>query len=326
MRIDLPEPCLVVLIGASRLRQEHVRRAALPADRGASRRTSAAALVADDENDQAATEDAFAVLHFIAGRRLRARAAHRRRRHQRAARGARSRWSSSRASTTCSPVAIVLDLPEEVCQERNRGRPDRDFGAARRPPPALAAARARCSGLQREGFRHVVRPDARRGGRGAPRSTRAPLWTDRRAEHGPVRHHRRRPRLPRRAGRAARASSATRSTATARRRRRPTGRRAVFVGDLVDRGPAHADVLRLVMRHGRRRARRSACPATTTSSSCASSTGRDVQITHGLGRVARAARAASRRSSATQVARVPRRARQPRRARRRQARRRPRRA
>src|SRR3712207_8428904 len=26
------------------------------------------------------------------------------------------------------PVAVVLDLPEAVCQERNRDRPDRDFG------------------------------------------------------------------------------------------------------------------------------------------------------------------------------------------------------
>ena len=28
----------------------------------------------------------------------------------------------------CLPVAIVLDLPEKLCQERNSQRADRDFG------------------------------------------------------------------------------------------------------------------------------------------------------------------------------------------------------
>ena len=27
------------------------------------------------------------------------------------------------------PVAVVLDTPEAICLERNRDRPDRDFGA-----------------------------------------------------------------------------------------------------------------------------------------------------------------------------------------------------
>ena len=42
-------------------------------------------LVADDENDQAATDDAFEVLHFIARKRLARQKAHRDRRDQRAA-------------------------------------------------------------------------------------------------------------------------------------------------------------------------------------------------------------------------------------------------
>jgi protein phosphatase len=28
----------------------------------------------------------------------------------------------------CLPVAIVLDMPEGLCQERNEARPDRNFG------------------------------------------------------------------------------------------------------------------------------------------------------------------------------------------------------
>ena len=41
----------------------------------------------------------------------------------------------------CLPVAIVLDLPERVCQERNRARPDRDFG-----PHVVRNQRRNCGG------------------------------------------------------------------------------------------------------------------------------------------------------------------------------------
>ena len=81
------------------------------------------ALVSDDENDQSATEDAFAALHYVAARRL--------------ARGrltvidatnvqpeARKPLVALAREYHVLPVAIVLDLPERVCQDRNRTRPD----------------------------------------------------------------------------------------------------------------------------------------------------------------------------------------------------------
>ena len=54
-----------ILVVASRLlgRRHFIRRRSF-------RPTSAAGWSADDENDQAATGDAFEVLHFIAGKRL----------------------------------------------------------------------------------------------------------------------------------------------------------------------------------------------------------------------------------------------------------------
>src|SRR5918999_2079367 len=69
MRIELPDPGLVVLIGPSgsgksSFAAHHFRPTeVLSSD-------ACRALVADDENDQSATEDAFAVLHFIAAKRL----------------------------------------------------------------------------------------------------------------------------------------------------------------------------------------------------------------------------------------------------------------
>ena len=63
------------------------------------------------------------------------------------------------------PVAIVFDLPERLCQERNRDRPDRDFG-----PHVIRNQQRQLKrglrSLKREGFRqiHVLdSPDGRVG-------------------------------------------------------------------------------------------------------------------------------------------------------------------
>ena len=93
------------------------------------------------------------------------------------------RSSSARSATATGPTATSA----------------RTSSATRR-----AQLRRSLRGLQREGFRHVHVLALAGGGRGGRRSSAQPLWNDRRDEHGPVRHHRRRPRLLRRAERAAR--------------------------------------------------------------------------------------------------------------------------
>jgi protein phosphatase len=200
-------------------------------------------LVSDDENDQAATPDAFAVLDFIADKRL-----------------AAGRLTVIDATNVQPParqslialarrqhvpaVAIVLDVPQDVCAARNAARADRSFGAhvLRQQHAQL---RRSLRGLRREGF-HRVHVLAGSDEIAAAAVEREPLWNDRRAEHGPFDIigdvHGCSGELVQLLTALGYQVAADGSSAV-----HPAGRTAVFVGDLVDRGPATPAVLRLVM-------------------------------------------------------------------------------
>jgi protein phosphatase len=242
--ISLPNLCLVVLVGASGsgksgFARKHFRPTeVLSSDffRG---------LVSDDENDQAATKDAFEVLNFVAAKRLAAGrlvvvdATN-------VQKEARKPLVALAREHDVLAVAVVLDVPEAVCQERNRSRPDRDFGphVVRNQVRGL---RRSLKGLKREGFRHVAVLSSAEEVDSAVVGRR-PLWTDRRDEAGPfdiigdvhgcadelV-------EMLERLGYGVEASDGAFEV------RPPEGRRAVFLGDLVDRGPKSPEVLRLVM-------------------------------------------------------------------------------
>ena len=245
--LTIPALCLVVLVGVSGSGKSTFAAPALHAARRCVSSDACRGLVADDENDQSATADAFDVLHYIVGTRLRAGLltvvdatnvqpparpalvdagprARRAGRRDRARRARGGRW------------------------ERNAGRPDRDFGAPRGRPPAPRPAAVAARHPQ-EGFRRVHVLQRRRRGRGRHDHDRAALQRPARADR-PVRHRRRRARLRERAGDPAdRLGWDCRTTTPAGRSARPTRRAAprVFVGDLVDRGPDSPGVLRLVM-------------------------------------------------------------------------------
>src|SRR5690349_8628742 len=117
MEIKLPELSLVVLIGASGSGKSSFatrlfkRTEVLSSD-------ECRALVSDDENNQAATDDAFDVLHYIGGKRLKSGLL--------TVIDATNVQKESRKALIelartyhCLPVAIVLDMPEKVCEERN---------------------------------------------------------------------------------------------------------------------------------------------------------------------------------------------------------------
>ncbi len=241
MSLPLPDLALVVLVGPTGSgKSTFARRHFKPTEVLTS--DFCRALVSDDENDQSATADAFAVLHFIAGRRL--------------ARGlltvvdatnvqpeARKPLIELARAHYVQPVAIVFDLPREVLEERGRTRTDRDLG-----PHVLrnqaGQLRRSLHDLQREGFRHVWilrSPEEVE----AVAIERRPLWPDRRSDHGPFDLigdvHGCGDELEELLGLLGYAPDA------AGVRRHPEGRKAVFLGDLVDRGPRVPDVLRIVM-------------------------------------------------------------------------------
>src|SRR6266851_8365152 len=152
MKISIPNLSLVVLIGPSGSgKSTFARTHFLPTEVLSS--DACRALVSDEENNQAVTNDAFEVLHFVAAKRLslgRLTVVD----ATNVQREARQPLVALARRYHCLPVAIVFDLPERLCLERNRGRGNRDFGSyvIRQQRQQL---RRSLRGLEREGFRHV---------------------------------------------------------------------------------------------------------------------------------------------------------------------------
>ncbi|MGY1856022.1 polynucleotide kinase-phosphatase [Modestobacter sp. SYSU DS0290] len=278
--LAVPELALVVLIGASGSGKSTFARAHFRPTQVLSSDVCRG-LVADDEDDQAATPDAFAVLHFIAATRLRA--------GRLTVVDATNVKREDRASLVqlardhdVLPVAIVLDLPEGVCQERNAARTDRDLdpGVVRRQRAEL---RRGLRGLSREGFRKVHRL-----GSVADVESAVVTWekqyNDKRELTGPFDVvgdvHGCRAELEQllsTLGWQLTRDDAGRPVGA----HHPEGRTAVFLGDLVDRGPDSPGVLRLVM--GMVRAGTALCvPGNHENKLVKALRGRDVQLTHGL--------------------------------------------
>jgi polynucleotide kinase-phosphatase len=284
--LELPELSLVVLVGPSGsgkstfAEQRFLRTEVLSSD-------ACRALVADDENDQSATKDAFAILQFIAAKRMAAGRltvvdATNVKREDRAKLVALAREHHF------LPVAIVFDLPERLCQDRNRDRRDRDFG------PHVIANQIRdlrrgLRGMRKEGFRqvHVLgSPDAV----DAATIRRTRLWNNRTDELGPFDII---GDLHGCCDELERLLAELGYRVTERREgefpdggpvyAHPDGRTAVFVGDLVDRGPRILDTVRLV-RNMVDAGSGHCVPGNHDIKLVRKLRGRDVRVTHGLDR------------------------------------------
>ncbi|MEV6107722.1 polynucleotide kinase-phosphatase [Streptomyces sp. NPDC051940] len=229
-------------------------------------------LVADDENDQSASSDAFDVLHYIVGKRLAA--------GRLTVVDATNVQPESRRQLVAIarehdvlPVAIVLDVPEHVCAERNAARPDRADMPKHVIPRQRRELRRSLRGLEREGFRkvHVLK--------GTEEIDAAEVVLERRFND--LRHltgpfdivgdiH----------GCAGELESLLAKLGYVDGVH-PDGRTAVFVGDLVDRGPDTPGVLRRVM--GMVASGSALCvPGNHENKLGRWLKGRKVQLTHGL--------------------------------------------
>ena len=248
MIIKIPDPSLILLIGPSgsgksTFAHKHFKPTEILSSdfcRG---------LVSDDETDQAATKDAFEVLHFIASKRLAA--------------GKLTVIDATNVQVEARQpllalareyhylsVGFVFNMPTKLCQERNEARPDRNFKpyVVRQQHQQL---RRSLRGLRREGFRNFLYVMSTTEAVEAVQVERQPLWVNRTDEHGPfdiigdihgcfdelV-------ELLKELG----YEISTRSPDGETVVEPPQGRKAIFVGDYVDRGPKVPEVLRLVMR------------------------------------------------------------------------------
>jgi protein phosphatase len=241
MKITLPELSLVVLIGASGSGKSTFARKnfhsfeVLSSDfcRG---------LVSDDENNQTASSDAFDVLYYIAAKRLAV--------GKLTVIDATNVYPEDRKKLLALAreyhffsVAIAFNLPEELCHQRNQQRPDRQFGfhVVRRHTQSLKRS---LRGLEKEGFRYVYILDSVEEIESAE-IERQPLWNNLKHELGPFDiigdiH-----------GCCDELEALLQKLGYEKdlgfpTYRHPEGRKAIFLGDLVDRGPRILDTVKLV--------------------------------------------------------------------------------
>src|SRR5574338_1529004 len=277
MKLSIPDLSLVVLIGTSGSgKSTFARKHFKPTEVLSS--DYFRGLVSDDENDQTVSTPAFEALHYVAAKRLQL--------------GRLTVVDATNVQPEARrplvelarrhhviPVAIVIDIPERIAQERNKTRPDRDFGphVIRQQHSQL---RRSLRNLQKEGFRHVhmLRSVAEAD---AAEVVREPLWNNRRWDHGPFDIigdvHGCGDELDDLLDQLGYVVPVDATQA----RRHPGGRRVIFVGDLVDRGPRIPHVLATAM--SMVDAGTALCvPGNHDIKLMRKLRGRDVQITHGL--------------------------------------------
>jgi polynucleotide kinase-phosphatase len=276
MIIQVPELSLVLLMGASgsgksTFARRHFRATEILSSdfcRG---------LVSDDESNQAATADAFAVLHLIAEKRLAAGkltvidATN-------VQKEARKPFLELAKSQNVLPVVIVLDVPSEICHAHNANRSDRQFGP-QVVRQQVAQLKKSLRHLEAEGFRYrhlLSSPEEIE----VATIERQPLWNNRKWDHGPFDMigdvhgcYEELIELLERLG-----YTFAQGGVVA-----PLGRKAVFLGDLVDRGPMAPEVVELVRTMVT--AGHALCvPGNHDVKFVRAARGRKVQLTHGLAR------------------------------------------
>ncbi|MBQ7623854.1 MAG: polynucleotide kinase-phosphatase [Clostridia bacterium] len=201
------------------------------------------AMVSDDENDQSVSKEAFDLLYCATEKRLRLMkttvidATN-------VQQSARKRIIELAKEHDVHPVAIVLNVPEKELFARNAARPDRGY------PERVVAKQSydlkrSIKNLSKEGFRFIFVLDSEQEINGVE-IIRTKLWNDKKDEHGPFDIigdvHGCFDEL---------CELLTKLGYTFDKETgfsHPGGRKAIFCGDLCDRGPKNVEVLSLVMK------------------------------------------------------------------------------
>lgn len=238
--IEIPELCIVALVGAtSSGKSSFAKKHFKPTEVLSS--DYFRAMVCDDENDQSVSGDAFDMLYYAANKRLN--------NMKLTVVDATNIQQSSRKKIielskeqNVHAVAIVLNLPEELLQRRNKARADRNF-PERIVRQHCREAKQSIKFLKREGFRFVYVINSLEQLENVE-IIRTKLWNDKKDEHGPFDVigdiHGCCDELESLLGKLGYVKINGVYS-------HPENRKLAFLGDFCDRGNRNADVLRLVM-------------------------------------------------------------------------------
>ena len=250
MEINIPKTALVVLVGVSgsgksSFAKKHFAKYEIVSS------DTCRGIVSNNENDQTSSGDAFELFHFILSMRLKnglltvADATN-------VQADARKKLLDIARSFHVLPVAIVFDMPQKLCESRNETRTDRSVSVhvLRRQMHDLKRS---LRNLKKEGFKkiHVFKSEDEVDAVTA--IVREKLYNDKTELHGPFDiigdvhgcyeelvtllqklHYAIEP-------------TADDGTNFGLKVSHPENRTVIFLGDLVDRGPASPAVLKLVM-------------------------------------------------------------------------------
>ena len=250
MEINIPKTALVMLVGVSGSGKSSFAKKHFSEYEIVSSDTCRG-IVSNDENDQTSSGDAFDLFHYILSIRLKnglltvADATN-------IQAAARKKLLDIARSFHVLPVAIVFDMPQELCENRNAVRTDRTVSShvVRRQMQDLKRS---VKSLKKEGFKKLYVFKSEDEVDAVTSIVREKLYNDKTDMHGPFDiigdvhgcYEELTALLRKLQYRIESAADTGKNYGL--NVSHPENRTVIFLGDLVDRGPASPAVLKLVM-------------------------------------------------------------------------------
>jgi protein phosphatase len=250
MEIRVPELSLVLLIGASGSGKSTFANKYFKKHEVVSS-DLCRGIVSNDENNLAATNDAFELLNFIISKRLKNGLLTVVDATNVQPESRKKLIALARAYHTL-PVAIVLDMPQSICVNRNKARIDRNLSGyvIRQQQQQLKRSIKK---LKREGFRKIYVFESEEEVNAVTKIIREKLYNDKKEEQGPFDiigdihgcYEETIELLKKLNYRILEVEDNGENYGI--EVRHPDNRKVIFLGDLVDRGPNSPGVLKLAM-------------------------------------------------------------------------------